>query len=241
MGRKGVMASMPLARSSSMLCRAASSSCGSAGTTSILVIEPSSPRLSAARLKTAGSRKRKISGALASTAGLKVSVCQPLTTTTARVTPGRSPEERMKGSGTSRSRGCGLSTKKSTSSSSCRACAMYLRCWRTRKPFNSKYSRTMVSLTAAMGILNSGFALCNFVQRPANQPGGNAPAPDDAADPPGQYKLDLAMAAFFVELHRLHQFFALRPAQINGNRQAGALKQMPDALQTFPRHARHHG
>ena len=46
-------------------------------------------------------------------------------------------------------RGCGLTTKKSMSSSSSRRVwLMYLRCWRTRNSCSSKYSRTIVSLTA---------------------------------------------------------------------------------------------
>ena len=85
-----------------MLCVRASISAGNAGTTSTLVMPSASPKDLAARLKTSGSTNRKISGALASTAGLKVSVCQPFTTTTARWSRARSSAPRMKGSGLSR-------------------------------------------------------------------------------------------------------------------------------------------
>src|SRR5208282_2690163 len=81
---------------------------------------------------------------------LNVSVCHPFTTTTARSMNFRSGDDKMNGTPASRFCGCGFSTKKSMSSSSRLVCAMYLRCWRTRNSCNSKYSRTMVSLTAAM-------------------------------------------------------------------------------------------
>src|SRR5439155_19035101 len=92
------------------------------------------------------------SGALARTAELKLSVCQPLTATTARAIAGTSSEDSTNGSGLSVAAWCGLSRKKSISSSSLRVGAMYLRCCRTKNPCNSKYSRTIVSLTAAIPV-----------------------------------------------------------------------------------------
>src|SRR5438876_3596543 len=63
---------------------------------------------------------------------------------------GTSFELSTNGSGLSDAAGCGLNTKKSTSSSSRRVGATYLRCCRTKNPCSSKYSRTIVSLTAAI-------------------------------------------------------------------------------------------
>src|SRR5262245_64315533 len=89
--------------------------------------------------------------------------------------------------------GCRLSTKKSMSSSSPLASAIYLRCWRTRNSCSSKYSRTMVSLTALM----SGIVECSQEQLDRH-----CVSKFHLADFPGENKLDLAGGDFFVELHR---------------------------------------
>src|SRR5438552_2540701 len=119
-------ASIPLARKSSTLRSRAAAFCGSAGTTRIFASGPSSPNARAAWRKTAGSTKRKISGAWARTAEPKVSVCQPFTTTTARAMAARSGELKMNGGGSAPAAARGLKTSKPTSSSSGRLRARQL-------------------------------------------------------------------------------------------------------------------
>src|ERR1035437_6987627 len=132
-------------------------------------------------------------------AELKVSVCQPLTTTMARSIKAKSAEPSTNGSASAGFCGWGLRTKKSMSSSSSRRVwPTYLRCWRTRNSCSSKYSRTMVSLTADMlGVPGRRLrveGLGDHRQR-------DLVAEFDRADAPCEHELDLAVADLLVELH----------------------------------------
>src|SRR6185503_8220404 len=89
----------------------------------------------------------------------------------------------------------GFHTKKSASSSSRRAGATYFLCCRTKKPCNSKYSRTMVSLMADT-LLD-----VRRIERFANQLIAHALAADHFADVFRQHEFDFATADFFVEAH----------------------------------------
>src|SRR5258706_809609 len=180
-----------------MLCSGACAACGRAGTTRIFVGAPSLPNARTACWKTFASTKRKISGACVSTAELNVSVCQPFTTTMARSTNGRLGDASTKGSSDPRGCACGLSTKKSMSSSSRLVCTIYLRCCRTRNSCSSKYSRTMVSLT--LDKLVEGWEL--RVERRRNEGIRHFLAPNHASDFLCQDEIGFPAADLFVEPH----------------------------------------
>src|SRR6266568_4490810 len=230
-------ASIPLARKSSTLRSRAAAFCGSAGTTRIFANGPSSPKARAAWRKTAGSAKRKISGVWARTAGPKVSVCQPFTTTTARAMALRSGELKMKGGGSVPAAERGLKTSNPTSSSSGRLRATYLRCWRTKKPCSSKYSRTIVSLTAAIGSCQRRGAKRGFVQGPLDRRRRHLYTPADLADVFSEHELDFTSLDFLVEAQGRQEPGAPRTPQLDARGQARGREELPDPFHVTGREA----
>src|SRR6266567_4425535 len=230
-------ASIPLARKSSTLRSRAAAFCGSAGTTRIFANGPSSPKARAAWRKTAGSAKRKISGVWARTAGPKVSVCQPFTTTTARAMALRSGELKMKGGGWVPAAERGLKTSNPTSSSSGRLRATYLRCWRTKKPCSSKYSRTIVSLTAAIGSCQRRGAKRGFVQGPLDRRRRHLYTPADLADVFSEHELDFTSLDFLVEAQGRQEPGAPRTPQLDARGQARGREELPDPFHVTGREA----
>src|SRR5687768_13477538 len=103
--------------------------------------------------------------------------------------------------------------RKSISSSSRRAIAMYFLCCRTKKPLSSKNSRTIISLTAAIDCLDHFFH-------------GDFLAPHDFADAFRQDESHISTADFLVELHGLHQAVEGWRFQLHARRQSGAGKRV---------------
>ena len=121
---------------------------GSDGTTSILRKTASAPNTPSAAFAAAGCAKRKISGELAITAGLNVSVCQPFTAKTARRMCFKSPSCNSNGRAAFDSVAAGWVAKKSMCESCRHDGAPNLRPCCTRNPLASRNTRTMVSLMA---------------------------------------------------------------------------------------------
>src|SRR5687768_7627409 len=105
---------------------------------------------------------------------------------------------------------------------------MYLRCWRTKNPFNSKNSRTMISLTAAIP---------PHLQDASNVHFADFLTWNDLADALCQDKIDLAVGDLFIESHRLDQFPKLwsRDADVHG--QARLFENRPNTHQLIVRQA----
>src|ERR1051326_2587351 len=153
-----------------------------------------------------------------------------------------------KGSGFSGAIGCGLRTRKSTSSSSRRLGATYLRCCRTKNPCNSKYSRTIVSLTAAMserglrrakrgrgGVSAGGLFRAwgldrRFLEHFLDEIQRHGLAKGDLANLVHEHEFHDAFADLLVVAHRLEEFFPLGRVQLDMRGQSGLFKQRGDPL-----------
>src|SRR2546426_1636605 len=125
---------------------------------------------------------------------------------------------------------------------------MCFRCWRTRNSCSSKYSRTMVSLTAdilgewSSGVMEYGsddpagsrwairFARA---QNLLKQLRGHLVAELDFSNFSRQNEFDLPVPHLLVELHGRQELVALSAIEPDTHRQHGALEKQGDTLSIF--------